>query len=278
MSSMLLRSAPFDSRFFVSTKGFCALLGALLVGGATAQGHIPSLYYQFEEDGQPGVQVDLSRDAFQIPFSKGSERVSDIARFGSGSLKMDRISEESETGRAFEALLNKPDLEGFRDEITQLTISAWVQPSGVKPFVIFRRIPGSTNLPGYFQFTSLGGEKTRLYFSMCGEGEGEAASAQAMSGNVVSLLPGEWNHVAMTFDEGTLRFYVNGRVAGDPVVLSHKSIPPVTERFSSLLAVAGMEEGSYLDDFALIGDRALDEQAISSLYESGLEAFLNESQ
>jgi hypothetical protein len=38
-----------------------------------------------------------------------------------------------------------------------------------------------------------------------------------MYGSNLSLLPGAWNHVALTYDGSTIQFYVNG-VAAEPVI------------------------------------------------------------
>jgi len=245
------------------------LLSALM----QASGALPNICYLFEEEESiPRVQVDLFRN-LEIPFSKNSARVTENARFGRGCLRIGRLSGERSQGYAFEAMLRGAMLEQFREPVSRMTISLWLYRVGDTPVVMFRRMPGAPRSAGFFQWVLLKGEKTRFYFAATAENGDEPGgykTYELLSKAVFTVPPGEWNHLAMTFDQGVVSFYLNGRLAGEPQSVPYSVIPVATEPLSSILAAAQLEEGSLVDEFLLLGDQALGEMEILEIYEKGI--------
>lgn len=239
---------------------------------------VPDLFHFYEEDTEPGYVADSLTSEFRIKLAEGSQISFTQARFGKGSLLIS--PHEGRSGVAWEKLINSEEWKPFQAEIDKMTITAWVRPSGTEPFIIFWRIPSQTSLPGFFQFTFLGGASNRLYFAATGPGEGEKGTGAQhilMSSLSVTPLTGEWNHFALTFEDGEVRFYLNGELVGEPRFFPLEVIPASENRFPSLKAVAGVGEGSYVDDFGFFGNRALSGDDIRSIYENGLQAFLEKS-
>ncbi len=255
------------------------ILGLLAVCNATLWGDIPDLLQSFEEGDGQGVG-NLGGEEFWIQLSKGAQFSAAAARFGKAGLDIQALKEEgdSSSGQAWQTGLTQDVWAGFREEIRQITIAAWVRPEEIKPFVIFWRIASSTANPGFFQFTLLG--QGRLYFAAAGpEGEaGEPAIRPAISSrSPAPVKQGEWTHLAMTFNNGEVRFYANGELLGEPLAFPLETIPPLsTQGVPSMIALSGLPAGSQADEFALFGSRVLTPEEVQSLYENGLEAFLKQ--
>ncbi|WP_026009999.1 LamG-like jellyroll fold domain-containing protein, partial [Algibacter luteus] len=90
---------------------------------------------------------------------------------------------------------------------TEVTMEAWIYPEKNTYSRILTNYSGGGSNPGEFVFDTYdpsepNGRGLRLVFL------NNAASASVSSPNVLSL--NSWNHVAGTFDNGTIRIYVNG--------------------------------------------------------------------
>ncbi len=260
---------------FARSFACVAVASVALVGGARAE--VPDLFHTFEEDGGEMV-VDSAPGALAIRLPESSRVSTEQHRFGKGALLInERPKSEKPVGLGWETLLTRPEQEAFKEEIRKCTVTAWVKPEGIEPFIVFWRIPGATYLPGYLQFSFLGGEKGRFYASMTGapeEGGEKGKGWNGMSSLPASLPPGEWSHLAMVFDEGEVRFYLNGAPLGVPLHSTISTLPAMESQYPSMKAFSGVDAGTVVDDFALFGSRALTDEEIAAVYEHGLEAFV----
>lgn len=260
---------------FSSTIGrFLAFAGGLLwffgVFSVSVRADIPNLFHFYEEQAGSEYAVSDSGGGFQIHLAENAAQNSDKARFGKGSLLI-------KGGLAWETMIEAAEWEPFRGEIRQMTISAWVRPSGLESFVVFWRLPSALEWPGFFQFSSLGGEKNPLYFAVTGPGAEQDAKGeqhQVLSTQSVSFLPDEWNHLALTFNEGEVTFYVNGERVGAPVTVPIDTIPAITNPQPSMKAAAGSAQPMFLDDFGLFGSTALTADEVFLVYQDGLDTFV----
>ena len=252
----------------------CTALAALILSTPSSRGALPDLAFTFEQGDDPGLLNDTN-EGYAFRAAPEAAISQDAHRFGSKGLLIN-ASEKSDKGdgTGWEVMLRAHGLESFKGETRQMTISVWVRLATPAPFIIFRRIPANNLAQGFFQFTYLGGEKGRLYYSMTGEGEaGMAPTFQAISPEPASVLPGEWTHLAMTFSEGEIRFYANGSPVGKATFIEAQVIPNAFHELSSMKALSGVGEGTAVDDFGFFGSRALDDHEIAALYRNGLQAF-----
>ncbi len=238
---------------------------------------IPDLLLTFEESPEERWIANAGSEAFPVPLPEGTRISGEAARFGQGGLEINRLKgREDLAGIGWQVLLGKENGPLFQDEIQKMTIATWVRPTEITPITIFWRLATSTGYSGFFQFAYLGHD--RLYFQATGP-EGEegtpGVSPAVSSRSPVSLQPGEWNHLAMTFNNGEVCFYANGEMLGQPMAFPLETLPAQPPQGTpSLLALAGVQEGTHADDFALFGDRALSPDEIRALYENGLTNFL----
>ena len=253
------------------------ILFAALFLVASVQAGLPDLFQTFEDAAEPGYVADPQQGEVRVKFPEGSQISFEEARFGKGSLLINSSGDRKNT-LAWEALLSSAELEAFQSETRSLTLVAWVRSPDWKPFVLFWRVPSDIGLPGFFQFAFLGGEKSKLFFSVTGPEEaGKGVRHEVLSPKTVSIVPEDWNHFAVTFDEGVVQFYCNGEPVGEPCSLPIEEIPPLAAKFPSMKAFLGVDAGSSVDDFGLFGDRALSGEDIRAIHDTGLQAFLENS-
>jgi hypothetical protein len=140
--------------------------------------------------------------------------------FNTGALSADLSlnvvgSESADFGVGQRAL----DFDGINDKVsipyhssmllaTAFTIEAWVYPRATSFTRIFSNFNGTGNSPGDVILDLVGasvqnGRGLRLYMT---KSNGQASSISV--DNAVSL--NEWNHVAATFENGTMKLFVNG--------------------------------------------------------------------
>jgi hypothetical protein len=146
-----------------------------------------------------------------------------------------------------------------------LTAAAWVRvPGGVEPAdagaVIFKRNTSFHDNEGY-NLEILPDRRVRMTVGHRG------GQKDVISGGV--LAPDLWHHVAMTFLDGRMRLYVDGKPAGEA-----RFIQALDHNPSADLLIGGRDHASHpMDRFAWfdladlrIWSKALDARQIASLY------------
>lgn len=233
--------------------------GGLNIAACLNLGAAPlDVCYLFEDDAHEAI--DSSKNGINILLSGETRSVGEGGKFGSGRLVIGKNPVNARCG--WYAPLNRPEFEGFRDEIRAMSIVAWIKPTEAKyAAVILRRIAAN----GGFDFTC----SKSLIFSVVSDGIG----SQKTSPTLPPAVPDEWMHVAVTFNEGEVTFYQNGE-AYPGVELGVSKIPAIGDDEKGVLAgFLDAPVDTSVDDFAFFGDRALTPEEISKIYADGLEAF-----
>lgn len=251
----------------------------LALTGLPLKADLPDMFFDFDEEAETGQLLDSRGNQFSMNLEDESHRTEAVVKFGTGALEI-VPSSDKKSGTGWAAMAHLPPLNAFTDQTEKMTIATWVRPVSLEWFLIFWRIASQSHNPGHFQFSYLGGDKGYLYFSVTGPGDGaeeEIPRFHVRSSEKAPLRANEWNHLAMTFDEGEIHFYVNGNQLGGTRVIELQSIPMITRGTPSLKGMEGLGDGSLVDDFAFFGSRALSSAEIARLYRDGLKSFLDNS-
>lgn len=224
----------------------------------------PDFFYTFEEDGEKPTAIDTSGNNLDHPLTGLSHRTTAEAKFGEGSLLIQKSPTSAMAGWYTQM---QGSQESLRGEIHKMTVSTWVRPVDHSGAILFLR--RSSDFGGRFSF---------LYASGCLQltvKNGEEKELTVASSKI-TLHPEEWVHVAFSFDEGEVRFYMNGEELGAPQQLPEaSSIHAVDpgDKSANLAGYLASPVGMHVDDFAFFGNSALDEAAIQMLFSEGLEAY-----
>ena len=138
-----------------------------------------------------------------------------------------------------------------------MSVSAWVKPSSFPVESLIWRQPEGT----FLGYTTVGDGSLECVIKPIRENQESTFSVKS-SGNYI-LAKNTWNHVACTFDEVTLKLYVNGSLAASGAKSGwlNKHYP------DQLVDIGSGLEGA-IDDMAY-WNRALTEAEISSIYNGG---------
>lgn len=133
----------------------------------------------------------------------------------------------------------------------ELTVEAWIKPTALRDAAVLRM--RTTDGAGWVSLRT--GEDGRFGFVMI-SGNGPIAQVVSDTGK---LIAGEWQHVAATFQNGTLALYLNGEPVGK---ISSKDMLTIPDGFS----LAGV--GAYVRNMsgtsaASFFDGNIDEMRIS---------------
>jgi len=227
--------------------------------------------------GEAGEQVFF----LACPTLEGS---GDHAAVGEGSLFVANSGH-----RGLQLPLSDPPLDGLAGEVTAMTVACWIRLPGnydQKGFLLAGRSYLSSaarsgsreeflRRPGAWRFAIH--ESQGLWFFL----GGNTTRVNSLDVYSAADLPVEqWIHLAVTFDQGDVVFYVNGQeVHLGTMPGEEQSIPALLDGGSEgVLSVGsnpgyaypGLRSPSHLDDFALFGSRALDAGEIAALYELGV--------
>lgn len=232
------------------------------------QAQTPTIFYTWEEMGALRAMDDSNniRMGGRGESEGGPVLAVNQAKFGEGSLEI----RDSRTGLT--GFPNSEVVADFSSEIKRLTISCWIKPSqGLDMRVLFlSRYAADPKYAGSFKYFW---ENNIFMFSV------QTADDYFViqSPPVPPIEPGEWTHLAMTFNDGEVTFYFNGEVFGFPEKMPVDAIPAVDmETKRAIFHIAsGLPAGSSVDDLAFFGSEALNEKEIHRLYTEGLEAFNN---
>lgn len=160
--------------------------------------------------------------------------------------------------------------EKFSGAVRKMTIAAWVRMSEKTSFTLFWRIPGSTSSPGFFQLV-YSGYQTLVLIAVGSDGGARSATSP-----VTVIVPDDWTHLAMTFDEGAVRFYVNGQQTGPDVYLPDE----LPESPNADVSFAGFVESQaklQIDDYVVMMNAALGAEDIYDVFENGFSHFFSKS-
>lgn len=186
---------------------------------------------------------------------------SDIGDANDGVLKNGATTAPGRVGQAFrfdgvDDFVEIPDdasLEGFS---TGATIEAWIKADQLGArHAIVSKVP-----MGEYLLLVNG---TRLSF------ENNNSGAFGAWNGATDLFPGVWYHVAVTFDGGSTRIYVNGVLDGTfPIVWNIPNSQPV--RIGRRSVGVGFEDpfGGLIDEVSIY-HRALTEQEILAIFDAG---------
>lgn len=160
-------------------------------------------------------------------------------------------------------------------DIRKLTITAWVRPVDGKPFVIFSRFPPAipASTPGSLEFVYSSAYKC-FWFEFF---QADKTRPAFRSKKINFIEPDEWLHIAVTFDEGKVVFYMNGLPIGDADASSTTQSIYAAQEGQILGGFVDARPGTYVDDFGIFADRALNPEEIDQIYHNGLKEFLKES-
>lgn len=244
----------------------------------------------FDNLDTPDSAKDSSGNDLNMEVSSGSADIStEMKKFGVGSLQLLE-------GRApgIRQSLAVPPFDQLAGEMSRMSIVCWVYlpESGVSEEGFF--IAGRTydrqalkdaspeeRAVGVWRFTvarSMG-----LWFEVGSGGKIRVDTSRAMPSESF-LVPEQWIHLAMTFEQGVVNFYINGQqVHGGFLPGGVSSIPAMESGAEHGVwdigsnpgyAYPAMPHDSHIDDFGFFGNRVLSAKEIDAIHQHGLREFL----
>ncbi|MEO8824297.1 MAG: LamG-like jellyroll fold domain-containing protein [Chthoniobacterales bacterium] len=243
---------------------FCICLIFLLTGVAVAAPDF-NLYYFFENNADPTVPANSGGATQAMHFNADTRQTTTQHKFGQGSMEvMGDPADKLQHHAGFTSLLNE-----WNGAIHKMSVVTWIRPSLTsRELCVLSRIaypaPEGTMLFRYFptpyncySFSFVG--KDRKFYGI-------------NSDKFLCVLGGEWMHMAMTFNEGKVAFYINGLPVGG-TDLGNVFIPEI-KAAAVLEGFYNLPRGSNVDDFGLFTDRVLSAADIEKIYNNGLDEFL----
>jgi len=251
-------------RWIPRARVMIALLLLLASGSA-----YPNVYYYFDESPDGASAFDSGGEGVDLPYLGKSTQTTEAAKFGSGSLALGQ-----DAAMGFGSGLAKGPFGALGADISRMTITLWMMvkadDNGGAGVFMAQRLNALGR--GGFTFCYSGGRRFVFYTDGL---EGSDGNAKVTSEPTAVWPAGEWVHVAMTFDKGTVAFYFNGELAGVP-----QSLPDGVTSISSTDLTAAIFYGipsspsiQYVDDFGFFGEEALSSEEILNIYKNGLKAF-----
>lgn len=244
-----------------------------LVAAALSAGFLFSasadVFYCFDEEQDSTHAVDSGGQQIHMPYMGSASRTTDAAKFGEGSMA---LGEDDLKGLGGQLNVFNGTQE-LGKEITKMTVSLWLLPGdGTQPAFLLQRL--NTGGVGGFQFhyTSPG---VLLFFVQ--RSDGGEGGAKVYSNRFPPLQQEEWVHVAMTYADGNVTFYLNGQSLGEaqPVPSGTTSIQDISDsRVAVLRSMVSSHGIRNMDDFAIFTDKALSDEEIQKLCERGVKAYL----
>ncbi len=188
------------------------------------------------------------------------------AKFGPGCLRRKAPRKEFPNGMIWQPLSSQmPELQLL---VEKMTLACWVHLPAIydgEGFMLVRRdVNHSEAHHGVLSF-GYNGNLRALRFHAEGN---RPVSARAM------LHPGNWTHLAMTYERGRVVFYLNGEPLKEAET-GAEGIPEVSAsgRAGLFKALGGLPEGALADDLYIDLEEALSPEALRQLVEKGSAAF-----
>lgn len=236
----------------------------LLLVGTTAIAADSNLYYFFEDNVDPALPTNSGGATQVMHFNPDTRQTTSVHKFGKGSMEV--VGDPAEIRQhpaGFTSLPNE-----WSGAIHKMSVVTWIRPSITSQEIgILSRItypaPDGTILLRYIQTPY-----NYLTLSFISNNQNH----YVLSDRFLCVLADEWVHMAVTFDEGKIVYYINGLPAGSGDV-GIAFIPAIKEP-ARLEGFYSLPRGSYVDDFGLFMDRALSATDIEKIYNNGLEEFL----
>ncbi|MEO8205309.1 MAG: LamG-like jellyroll fold domain-containing protein [Chthoniobacterales bacterium] len=240
----------------------------------------PTLYFFFEDNADPAVPTNSGVAPFALSYLGDSHQSTAEAKFGKGSMLIgEKKGDLTILGQAF-GLASKPS--AFNGAIHKMTITAWVRaienPESPKNclspgFNIMGRYSAHGPGPGSFMLSFA---YDALQFDYYSEGSKKVESFRSLPIRYVEA--NVWTQMAVTFDEGKVVFYFNGIASGDADGTPLKATVISEATVGSLFAgFTNLRTGGYVDDVGVLIGRALTEEEIEKVYNTGLENFIKNS-
>ncbi|MEO6846450.1 MAG: LamG-like jellyroll fold domain-containing protein [Chthoniobacterales bacterium] len=224
--------------------------------------------YCFDDNRDPAAPSNSSGEASLLRYSGESGQTTKECKFGTGSMML-KEAKGKRGGPVAPGLISNPG--DFSGEIHKMSFTTWILPAvgNINISLIHRisKLPYTHTPPGSFQF-GYSRAYHCLFFKSIGK-DGQILNAK--SSVLHSILGGLWVQVGFTFDEGNVTIYVNGVAVGNDKSPAITSIPALPQGF---IVAFNNAAGSYVDDFALIFDRAFTESEMDQVYTEGLANFL----
>jgi|GEM_PF-4221168 len=222
----------------------------------------PDFFYYFDDAGDGKCLVDSGPNAVNVRYDNKISRYSDASKFGTGSL----FAEKS--GAIWYFYLPPSNWSELAESVQKMTIVLWLRPSNRDTnFTFLVRPSGDPGGTGFFSFTYTTRRLCLNFTSDLGERKTSASAP------VDAWMVGEWIHLGITFEEGNVRFFVNGETFGEVHPLQSAAIPAAN--FEKTAFAAYTIEGNFLDDFGFFGDTALSADEIRQIYSDGLKKFVD---
>ncbi|MEO6054008.1 MAG: LamG domain-containing protein [Chthoniobacterales bacterium] len=259
----------------------CLVFGLLGTSLSHSSAADSALNYYFEDNNDPSVPTNSGNAPFALHYLGDTQQTTTQAKFGKGSMligekKGDVIFINHGSGFA-----SQPS--EFNDAIEKMTITAWVRPvnpsdggqnSFYPGFLILARSGGENAWGvGHFMFGFAYNKLELRYYS-------DGGLKQVFQSPLIKrrFESEEWTHLAVTFDQGKMVFYVNGLPIGDadgaPMKATNISEMPGK---SVLVGFTASHAGDCIDDFGFLVGRALSESDIEKVYDKGLQEFVKSS-
>lgn len=245
-----------------------AAIACLLLGLTVPALFGKPIMLRFDEAAETSSAHDAGSGNYTFTYREGGVAEIDTKdkKFGAGSLKLSPPNvSHSVDGFIWQSL---KDHEEMTRPIEQMTIGVWVKlPDSYDGtgFQIARRDQnhGSGDESGFFAFTYNGKLKALRF---------DAANHSPVSAKI-SLQPGQWIHLGMTYDRGIVTFYENGvpylAKQSDASAVPEMPLLPALTLFK---AFGSMPGGTRIDDFYLDLETALPPEKFSVLAEKGSDA------
>ncbi|MEO8206625.1 MAG: LamG-like jellyroll fold domain-containing protein [Chthoniobacterales bacterium] len=246
----------------VSLPFLCLLVAILGTPINPAFAATSNIFY-FEDNANPTQPTDSSANSQNLFYRGKTHQTTKQSRFGHHSMEILQ-NDLQQKG------LDSPPAD-LPAELHKLSLVVWVRPASINSFTILRkRVPGEY-IPNSFAF----GYAARGYKCLMLNFFYNGSNHNTRSSKIFTLMSEEWIHLAVTFDQGKVAFYLNGLPFGgvnesSPAGTTIQTTPGqnVYQSFFDI------EDGSYVDDFGIFFDRALNPEEIEKIYTTGLQDYL----
>ncbi|MEO8205638.1 MAG: LamG-like jellyroll fold domain-containing protein [Chthoniobacterales bacterium] len=259
----------------------CLLLTLIGIRASDSFAADSGTYYYFEDNSDPAVPANSGEGLFNLHYLGDTQQTTTQAKFGKGSMLIGQKKGEAPVIIKGYGVASMPS--EFNDGIRKMTISLWVRPaiqqegsanSFTPGFLIFARYGGAGGVGvGYFMFAFA---YKALEFNIYSESTGKIEKFR--SAPVKYVESDEWIHLAMTFDEGKIVFYLNGLPISDTDASSlNVTTIPESQGKSIMIGFSNSRPGDCIDDFGFWAGTAASESDIDKIYNKGIQEFVKDS-
>ncbi|MEO6053891.1 MAG: LamG-like jellyroll fold domain-containing protein, partial [Chthoniobacterales bacterium] len=258
---------PLGEKFMknVFSPHFCLIVGLLSLAMGRSFAADSNLYY-FEDNKNSEQPTNSGESPYIFHYRGASHQTTEQHKFGNGGVE---INENSKHRKGLETVL-----QSTPQEIHKMSIVVWYRPSNVERVTVLRKRMPMDYISNTFSFMYVRNGYDCMFFNFLNGG----MNHDARSSKIRCLISEEWIHLAVTFNEGKVAFYVNalpyGEVdkssAGETTIQS-------TPGQNVLQAFIDAGSGSYVDDLGVFFDRALSAEDVEKIYTDGLKDYVTNS-